>query len=359
MSKKILLCTLFIAIFLIPSKQDPNAKTWKRSNTTVDAESTLAAIDRGDSVIIDSCEIFGPVIKRGTWEIPDTITSFIRIWHSSFYDTVSFFSCCFMKAVSFQTTLFRSPAIFSKTTFKQTGDFLGSTFHGTADFSDATFEKGAIFWASIFEKDVDFWSAKFSGALFLGATFRKEVNFSPEEFQGIAISWEQLEGHLSSTSYYYYKLMKWFEDQRLLDDADGVYLFLKDQERMEKRWYIRYPEYWFIQQTCGYGVKPWRPLITSALVIILFTFIYLILDTQEKEPLNLDLANPGRQTFKWRSSRGFYYSINAFIIGAPPNWTVGNGHSQKWFRIWTTIERTLGWILLVLFVVTLTRKFIR
>jgi hypothetical protein len=57
MSKKILFCSLFILIFLIPSKQDSNATTWERHNTTVHADSMLAAIDRGDSVIIDSCEI--------------------------------------------------------------------------------------------------------------------------------------------------------------------------------------------------------------------------------------------------------------------------------------------------------------
>jgi hypothetical protein len=349
MSKKILFCTLFFLIFLIPSKQDPNAKAWERYNTTVHADSIIAAIDRGEDIEIDHCEIFGlRMINKGTPERPDTTTSFISITNSTFHVPVYFHDCYFLSTVGFDGS-----------TFNEMVSFWDATFYTDAWFQGTTFKKGANFYSSTFCENAHFLGVTFRDAYFTGTTFDGKVDLRRIEFEDIYILWKQLKGHVIGHLPDYFKLMENFEQRRQLGDADGVYLFLKDHERMEKRWYIRYPEYWLIQLTCGYGVKPWRPLITSALVIILFTFIYLILDSQEKEPLNLGLANPGSQTFKRRPSRGFYYSINTFIIGAPPNWTVGNGHSQKWFRIWTTIERALGWILLVLFVVTLTRKFIR
>ena len=66
MSRKSLFLVLFIFLALTAWKQHPNAKTWERHNTTVQADSILAANERGDSVLIDSCEIFGPLVKIGT-----------------------------------------------------------------------------------------------------------------------------------------------------------------------------------------------------------------------------------------------------------------------------------------------------
>jgi hypothetical protein len=395
MFKKILFCTFFILIFLIPSKQDPNAKTWERHNTIVLADSILAAIDRGDSVGIYGCKIVGQLTKEGEWGRPDTIKSYIDVRGSTFFETVFFEYCYFMEEVvfyddtlhkyagfsqvsfinsaRFTQTTFDTSASFFKSAFYEDAFFDGTTFREEADFSTVMFKKradfsryeisrarGYVFKNTAFYGDANFYNSIFDGdANFSFATFDGQIDLRFIRFNKMNIFWKQLKGGLICDPPVCFKLIKQYDEQRQLNGVDGVYLYMKDQERMEKFWLWRYLEYWFIQLTCGYGVKPWRPLITSALVIILFTFIYLILDTQEQEPLNLGLANPGHQTFKWRPSRGFYYSINTFIIGAPLNWTVGNDHSQKWFRIWTTIERTFGWILLVLFVVTLTRKFIR
>jgi hypothetical protein len=47
MFKKFVFLTVLIFITLTAWKQDPNAKTWERHNTTVSADNTLAAIERG------------------------------------------------------------------------------------------------------------------------------------------------------------------------------------------------------------------------------------------------------------------------------------------------------------------------
>lgn len=62
----------------------------------------------------------------------------------------------------------------------------------------------------------------------------------------------------------------------------------------------------------------------------------------------------------------FYFSFQTFIIGVVSDWypteefliRIKNKRLLK-FRTLSMIEGALGWILLVLFVVTLTRKFIR
>lgn len=412
MSKKILFCSLFILIFLIPSKQDPNAKTWRQHNTTVHADSILAAMDRGDSVLIDSCEIFDPLIQIGMFEELDTIRSLVRIAYSTFHDMVSFLSCCFLRDVCFDSSIFLEKVSFFHTTFNGVSAFSGVSFHNPpsfsystftqdVNFSGATFSEGAAFSSTIFGGYASFGGAtirtlayffearfdttvNFSGVecglgLFVMATFNGDaffrdasfekanfrkaqfggiVDFSLKEFKDVAVSWDQLKGHLWYFKPTVYKLMKYFEEQRQLDDADGAYLFLKDQERMEKRWYIRYPEYWFIQQTCGYGVDPLLPLRASLVVVALFAIPYYLIKIREpKWALGAGLKRIGIKA--WNA---FYFSGNTFVSGAPIEWTPEDTRSSKrhyLFRILTTVERTSGWILLVLFVVTLTRKFIR
>lgn len=144
----------------------------------------------------------------------------------------------------------------------------------------------------------------------------------------------------------------------MLEDADGVYLFLKDQERIRKPVWIRYPEYWFIQLTCGYGTKPLRALATSGLVITLFAIFYYLIKIREPKRA----LGAGLKRIRMKAYNAIYFSINTFVVGAPIEWAPDDTQSSTkhyLFRILTTVERTLGWILLVLFVVTLTRKFIR
>ena len=144
----------------------------------------------------------------------------------------------------------------------------------------------------------------------------------------------------------------------MLHDADLVYLFLKEQERIRKPWYKRYPEYWFIQQTCEYGVGPLRTLRTSGIVIAVFAVFYYLLQIRElRRALGRGLKRIGLKTYN-----ALYFSINTFVSGAPIDWVPENTESSMEhyiFRILTTVERGLGWVLLVLFVVTLTRTFIR
>jgi uncharacterized protein YjbI with pentapeptide repeats len=473
MSQKILFCTLFILIFLIPSKQDSNAKTWERHNTTVQANSILAAIDSGYSIIIDSCEIVDPLVKRGTPERPDTIKGIIWISNSTFHDQLFFSYCYFLnfvdfemdtfnqdldfsptdliqkfsnniysrrhfllvqhtlalaegrdwkctffrKGVSFWHSIFRNyanlsatafhgvanfegtnfdthadfigttfgaPAIFLDATFGGFAVFAGSTFDTIAVFENATFHDDAFFEIDTFGGEADFRDAGFDtnvyfdGAVFRGkvsfleATFGGDVKLSEMRFTEIDISWKQLDGHLTCDVLTSYKLMKYFEEQRQLENADGVYLFLKDQERIEKKWYIEYPEYWFIQQTCGYGVKPLRTLIVCGLVIILFSALYT--KSNAIKEIEKELGHQRRRKrfrivrkgFRKRFYDALYFSVHTFIIGIVSNWHPTDEFLIKTkrirlfkFRTLSMIEGALGWVLLVLFVVTLTRKFIR
>ena len=360
MSKKILFFCLFILIFLIPSKQDPNAKTWERHDTTVYARDINAAIDRGDSIIIDGCEIIGSLTREGTPESPDTIKSFIIVYSSNFLNLVSFVDCYFAKEARFS----------------------GDTFSYYVDFSKTTFNENAWFFPAFFDKDVYFLLAKFRGfASFWAAEFRGKVDLRYIEFNDFYISWKQLKDHLICDPPTSFKLMKQFEERRQLDDADGVYLFLKDQERLKKPWYVRYPEYWFIQLTCGYGRRPLYTFILSIILVIFFAVFFTnskAIKEIEKESGRRWLPRLYRdvpQNWRKRFYYALYFSLHTFIIGVVSDWHATDeflikkrieiklfkfGPNIKLtprfkFRTLSMIEGALGWILVIILIISLER----
>jgi uncharacterized protein YjbI with pentapeptide repeats len=513
MSKKILFCSLFILIFLIPSKQDSNARTWK--NCRVHAESIIAAIERGDTILIRACEIIDPLIKRGTWDKPDTIKSVIYVSYSTFLDEVDLSNCYFLYPVDFYydslskhidffhttfaenavwwNTTFCHRATFMEATFYSSANFLGSTFDGDAIFGGTTFDsivtfQGAIFsgfaefrdatfgeyadftsttfdglveflqasfdssvcfkfatfgiypifydanfggyanfWRSTFDSstnfsgvhfrdstlfrqvtfrkgvsfgdavfdssstfedatfggDADFSEATFNGdadfqwvtfegdADFSGANFHKQVYLSPKEFMDITISWEQLEDHLVYNRLADYQLRRHFEEKTQFDDADRIYLFIKDQERMRKSPWVRYPEYWCIYLTCGYGTKPLNTFILSIVLVILFAVFFTnpkAIKEIEKESRHRKRRRSYRDAPKTRRKRFYYalyFSLHIFIIGVVSDWHASDefliGDSKKRgiklfrFRTLSMIEGALGWILVIILIISLER----
>ena len=168
--------------------------------------------------------------------------------------------------------------------------------------------------------------------------------------------------------------MRYFDEQRQLDDADGVYFFLKKNETSEMKWYkpYRYLGY-FMWVTCGYGVKPVYTLIWSLGIIILFAILYTIRinSIKEIEKRSWYLRRPRifrkvHSSLRKRFYNSIYFSVQTFIIGVVPDWyptdnyliKIGTKRIIK-FRTLSMFEGVLGWVLLVLFVITLTKKFIR
>jgi hypothetical protein len=80
MFKKIVLFTGLIIIMQIAGKQDTTAKTWP-PGSKIPVDSIIAAIVRGDSIILDRCKISGRLEEVLDWETPDGIIT-IGVWAS-------------------------------------------------------------------------------------------------------------------------------------------------------------------------------------------------------------------------------------------------------------------------------------
>jgi hypothetical protein len=325
MFKKVLFLTLLI-LFVINFYHRSLAYGLYGKHIKVEATQIIDVIKRGEGVWLDSCIIVGTVKLDGGDQLSDTARSLILISGSLFQDRVISNQYVFLQLVAFRECVFAGDVYFSKTSFSQTANFDDVTFEkevhfrdvvfkgvatfenvnfrGEVYFMNSTFENLTRFWNASFEKSVcffhdsfneltqfgygffystgNFYGSKFNAqTFFTGATFNEdivltdaefgdEVSFLFAKFKNFHVRWSQIKDFIRADYLFISRLIKNFEELRLLRDADECYLYLKNNERVNKAWYERYLEYWFIQQTCGYGVKPLRTLIVCGLVIIHF-----------------------------------------------------------------------------------------
>lgn len=413
MSKKILLLTVSV-LFVMSLLHQSLSFGLYAEHTKVEAGQIIEIIKRGEGVWLDSCIIVGAVELNGGDQLSDTASSLILISGSLFQDRVIVNKYVFLQFVAFKGCVFAGDVYFAKTSFNQTTNFDDVTFEGKVHFHDvvfngiatfenanfhnevyfmnSTFENFTRFWKASFEKPACFFENSFNGhtqfgygffnstgnfyrskfnnqTFFTGcifnediiltdAEFSDEVSFLFAEFKNFHVRWSQIKNFIRADYLFISRLIRNFEELRLLCDADECYLYLKNNERVNKAWYERYPEYWFIQQTCGYGVEPLLPLRAGLVVIALFAIPYYLIKIREPKWA----LGAGLKRIRIKAWNAFYFSVNTFVSGAPIEWTPEDTRSSKrhyLFRILTTVERIFGWILLVLFVVTLTRKFIR
>jgi hypothetical protein len=372
--RKLLLKAIVILCCLAFHSLSTQAGTFQpQPGSTVLADSIIAAIERGDSIIIHKCKILGGLLKKGIQEKPEIIKSVIDIESSTFWNSVSFKDCYFISLVILYSDTLIDDIDFSRSEFKSDVSFYKTVFKSNVDFHFVKFGGKTVFTSTIFNERADFSFCTFGGDVyFWNAIFKEQAVLLSIEFTNIYISWNQLKHHLICEPRTSYKFMKYFEEQRVLGDADGVYLFLKDQERMEKSRIFRYLEYWLYKLPFGYGAKPLNTLYFSIIIVIVFALFYV--KPNAIKEIEKEFWHRKRQRLFQNVTKGFwkrfynalYFSVHTFIIGIVSNWHptdefLINTRRIKLFKFRTLsmIEGVLGWILLAVFIVILTRKFIR
>ncbi len=401
---------LFAFIAIICIGNNVKAAVFERNNRKIQATEIMVAIERGDTIQISDSEVQGDLVFSEFWHAtPITVNGVVAISRTKFngnvyleecyfFDKLEFEECSFSRAFDVRKSRFYGDCSFRGCSFDSNCSFTYSSFVKEADFSSATFDHMTILEKSNFTGQAFFQRVTFNASVSFGASrfldnvhfaeafckdevdfsgtyFEKNVDLGFKKWEGLFVTYEQLKGHLTYDRFgsrSIFMLIKQFENNRQLGDADKLYLFLKDQERMSKPILIRYLEYWFIQIPCGYGVSPLNTLATSAVIIAIFTFLFAIENSIRN--VKSDLANRRRRRtlrcavkrLRTRLGDAFYFSFHIFVVGVATEWypteefliTYGKIRLVK-FRTLAMIEGALGWILLVLFVVTLTRKFIR
>lgn len=142
----------------------------------------------------------------------------------------------------------------------------------------------------------------------------------------------------------YRKLRLRYSEQGEPEIAGNFYFREKVNQRKRQNNIKRIIDYFLKEFLFGYGEKPFRILRNSTLLIVAFSGIYYcskLLRFKDDSIVNDFLTS-------------IYFSIVTFT-------TLGYGdyHPTDWLRIVSAFEAFSGAVMIALFVVTLTRKFIR
>jgi len=328
--------------------------------------------------------------------------------HTKFNETASFRDATFTMLADFEDAQFSKKADFTDTEFNGDAKFKSATFNGYVNFTDVTFNK-AYFEGAKFNKTIDFSNtdfndeAHFSNAtfndtikfnlakfkdrsFFLNTSFKDDVDFTGTYIQLMNIEWSQLKGKLVYDDYFYQSLIRNFETLGLFGDADDAYYEYRKIKQSQKEWedYTKYTDA-FSEYICGYGVKPLIPIIWAVIIIGGFSVVYWCIEVEGRwGRLGASIKDRGKRLWrvvflgKWNSGKNkklksdsplkdrlsrllkfVFLSVSIFTtLGKWTNWKPAE-KNEKWFHFFAIIEVFLGWIIMVLFVISLTMTWIR
>jgi uncharacterized protein YjbI with pentapeptide repeats len=239
-----------------------------------------------------------------------------------------------------------------------------------ANFLGAKFNGGAIFVEALFNGDVNFMDAQFSGgADFRGATFCGRINFTISKFDKLYVRWHEIKGSLFYDGPTYLLLVRNFKMLELWDDAESCYYQYRRQAQINKSWHdwSKFLDViaWI---SCGYGVKVWPTIVWILVSAIVFALLYGLFNGitnigySELYSISINIApiiiqnvSPTEMYAGGSSWSDYLYFSAATLTGSVPTGL----HPIGAWKYAVMIERLIGYLLLTLFVVVLTKKMIR
>jgi uncharacterized protein YjbI with pentapeptide repeats len=282
-----------------------------------------------------------------------------------FSGCASFFNSQFDKLASFSFANFEDAVNFGGSKFKWGADFMYCEFKGPVIFNESQFDAGVSFISSLFYPDADFNNSRFikgaffGGCEFNGINFEKTVFVEEADFKGSEFSRETNFRRVQFNGKVDLNEPRSQEDacrkaknvlEKNGDREEAGYHFYREMEgkRKQKPWYIRYPEFLFLQLIFGYGVHPWRLMYFWLLTISIFSYVYLIGDGIEGIERELDYI---KISFAIAIAPGY---IAAIINPASEGYKL-----IPMYQAAAIIETIIGTLLWAGFIATFAKKYMK
>ena len=333
----------------------------------IKAEEILEKIEQGKPVEYENVIIYGD-LDLHRLDLPfnknklKIIKSIIKIEYSVIKGDVFFDHAAFFGLVDFDGTSFTNAANFS-----------GSHFQEDAGFSDAQFQREANFTRAHFAIDANFSRAKFNDADFGRARFEKyfhlanakvytlnlsdavfsdgsSIHLKDFNFNRIAVRWNSIKEHIPFNGSVYLTLTRNFRNLEQFEDQDDCYYQYRKQK--QERSHKIFPQLFdrMAWVSCGYGVRPSYTILLSVIIILLFAGVFWA--GNALQPDGADTHSQAKASVS--PNDAFYFSSMEFLGKTPQNFSIIEG-----YEVLTVIETLLGWLLMALFLVTLSRVMLR
>ncbi len=302
-----------------------------------------------DAKLIESpIEITKSIIKGAITSSNIFFNHEVNFKNVTFYNDVSFFFAIFDGFAGFQNCKFENECVFLGAQFNGFANFSGSRFNDEASFNSSEFESNAIFSEAEFIQDADFSYATLNGETYFSESmFWKNLYFVKSKLNGILLSFQGAKFTDPISEELCCRTAKNILEKN--GDREGAgYHFNREMvaKRKQKPWYIRYPEFVFIQLIFGYGVHPFRLWACWFGFVFLFAVIYLLGHGIDAEASQLK-RNATLIDYVWFS---IATAVTPGYAGYKPTTE---------FKLVAGLEAILGTFMWAAFIATFARKYMR
>ncbi|MDY6966696.1 MAG: ion channel [Halobacteriota archaeon] len=304
-----------------------------------------------------------------------------------FKERVSFREAKFFKNVSFEATDFLDYTYFEETEFHEHADFSKVKFDGITTFAPEKPEtpeksKTIDFRDAFFSENVKIEADLSECYLYDSNIYRLDLTDSkwPEETkkwhifsEGIKI-WEETEGELEYNDLVgIYRRLKQ-SHQRYGDHSTAGEFYYREMECKRRQMGFFQKQFWniFYRGLCGYGERPFRVILASLGLILLFAVLYffngimlvgaeLSTDSIINYKLNFSntsFSNMSFSTIDYSMFKDFLWCCYTSVITFT---TLGYGdvHPIGWSRVVASVETILGIFMTALLIFVFGRKMLR
>ena len=332
----------------------------------IKADEILAKIEDGKPIEYENIIIYGD-LDLHRLDLPlnknkrKIIKSIIKIEYSTIKGDVFFDHSSFSQLVDFDGTVFTKAANFSDSHFHEDAGFSESQFQGEANFSrahfgtEANFSRArfndADFGRARFEKNLNLSSAKIYTLRLSDAIFAEGSNIYLKDFNfnRIVVRWNSIRDHLPFNGSVYLTLIKNFRNLEQFKDEDNCYYqYRKEKQARTKKIFPRLVD-GLVWLSCGYGVRPSHTVLLSVIIMVIFTVIFWA-----SSALQFSAAVASHHAASISLYDALYFSSMMFLGRNPQNLSIVEGYEYL-----TVFETLLGWLLMALFLVTLSKVMLR
>jgi len=267
----------------------------------------------------------------------------------AYFYTSKFRSGIDNSGIDFSNAQFGGKAYFRQADFSDEVNFRGSYFLRNADFRNVNFGDDAVFEYAYFNED----------ALFDGANFSGKLNLNGSRFDRIQLSWRDIKGSdkLVYNDEVYLHLIESYRSQGRYSDADECYYRYRVLRASDLSGVQKGLDY-LANILYGYGVKPTYPIRMSVAVILGFTLCYRLIGSRAK--LKSELKCVSKKPLRCTLKRSLWFSLKVFLSGTKPfsSDLVDFSKIDKKYKDLALLERFLGMLLFILFLITITNTVI-
>jgi hypothetical protein len=252
----------------------------------------------------------------------------------------------FVKQAIFFNASFKNATNFINTKFDVPSTFKGAHFLGNTYFTSAQFLGPSDFTNTLFEKNLTLNGATINTMYFDGCSFNKSsrLYLAKADINRFMANWSLIKDILGFDSSAYLSLVKNYKDMGLGAESNDCYYQYRYLSQQSKGWGWSKLMDNFAQITCGYGVRPFNPVLCSVALIIICTGILWRGNA---------LRSPAHMEKRTSIFDALYYCFAVFFTIPLPDLK-----PQGRFRYVAVLERALAWTLFALLIGTLGKVMI-